>query len=80
MGVASAPDFLIQRIESLDAEEKAGFDRVGFIKYPDAKHGPYTITKEMFVDAHLHRVFSDDRLSAISCKVVWVAVNLSSDG
>ena len=69
LGVASAPDFLVKRIEYLDAETKAKFELDGFLKYPDTTHGPYTITKATFEDAQLNRVFVNDALSKLSCKV-----------
>lgn len=69
VGVASAPDFLIKRIDNLSAEAKAHFERHGSLKYPDPKEGPYTITKRMYDDALQHRVFVGDVLSNIACKV-----------
>ena len=71
MGVASAPDFLIKRIDNLSAEAKAHFERHCSLKYPDPKEGPYTITKRMYDDALQHRVFVGDVLSNIACKVCF---------
>jgi len=69
VGVASAPDFLIKRIDNLSAEAKAYFERYGSLKYPDPKEGPYTITKHMYDDALQHRVLVGDALRDVTCKV-----------
>jgi len=69
VGVASAPDFLIHRIDSLDDASKNKFQRDGTLKYPDVNQGPYTITKEMYEDADRNRVLSGNTLHPVSCKV-----------
>ena len=69
VGVASAPDFLIHRIDSLDEASKEKFQRDGALKYPDVNQGPYTITKEMYEDADRNRVLSGNTLHPVSCKV-----------
>lgn len=69
VGIASAPDFLIRRIDHLDEATKNKFQQEGVLKYPDVNHGPYTITKNMYEDARRNRVVSDDSLKSITCKV-----------
>jgi len=69
VGIASAPDFLLRRIDDLDEKLKAQFMRDGVLKYPDVNGGPYTITKRMYDDAYRNRVLEGDTLKPIGCKV-----------